>query len=285
VTQADLSNGPKRATMLTIGQLAAYVGVTVRAVRHYHQCGLLAEPLRDASGYRCYDAQAVVDLIRIKTLSDAGVPLTQIDALLNAQPEEFALAVARINDALTMKIRDLQRHQQRIGELVAGERLFLPTEVVDYLDQLRALGVSARSVQIERDGWILILTRFPEQVAEWVRQKGSYLEDAEFRDFYLIYDQAFDWDPADPRLEELVEAVVDFMLHRQQKKVQLEKTVENSAIGALLAAHLANLSPAWDRLGTLVEDRLLAAASVEPAASVQSAASVSPEGRPVNSPS
>ena len=33
------------------GQLADYVGVTVRAIRHYHQRGLLAEPPRDASGY------------------------------------------------------------------------------------------------------------------------------------------------------------------------------------------------------------------------------------------
>jgi hypothetical protein len=41
--------------MLTIGQLAAYTGVTVRAIRHYHQRGLLAEPGRDASGYRRRD--------------------------------------------------------------------------------------------------------------------------------------------------------------------------------------------------------------------------------------
>ena len=32
--------------MLTISQLAAYVGVSVRTVRHYHQLGLLAEPRR-----------------------------------------------------------------------------------------------------------------------------------------------------------------------------------------------------------------------------------------------
>lgn len=38
--------------MITIGQLAAYAGVTIKAVRHYHQRGLLAEPPRDASGYR-----------------------------------------------------------------------------------------------------------------------------------------------------------------------------------------------------------------------------------------
>ena len=51
--------------MLTISQLAAYAGVTVRAVRHYHQVGLLPEPDRDASGYRSYDAAAVIALIRI----------------------------------------------------------------------------------------------------------------------------------------------------------------------------------------------------------------------------
>ena len=64
--------------MLTIGQLASYTGVTVRAIRHYHQRGLLAEPARDASGYRRYDGRAVVELIRIKTLAGAGVPLARI---------------------------------------------------------------------------------------------------------------------------------------------------------------------------------------------------------------
>ena len=64
--------------MLTISQLAAYAGVTVRAVRHYHQIGLLPEPERDHSGYRTYDAAAVVRLIRIRTLADAGVPLARV---------------------------------------------------------------------------------------------------------------------------------------------------------------------------------------------------------------
>ena len=46
--------------MLTISQLAAYADVTVRAVRHYHAKGMLAEPERDHSGYRRYNAGAVV---------------------------------------------------------------------------------------------------------------------------------------------------------------------------------------------------------------------------------
>src|SRR5215210_700372 len=60
--------------MLTIGQLASYAGVTIRAVRHYHHVGLMPEPERDSSGYRTYDADAVVRLIRIRTLAEAGVP-------------------------------------------------------------------------------------------------------------------------------------------------------------------------------------------------------------------
>ena len=58
--------------MLTIGQLASYAGVTVRAVRHYHAKGLLPEPERDRSGYRRYDAHAVVELIKVRTLTAAG---------------------------------------------------------------------------------------------------------------------------------------------------------------------------------------------------------------------
>ena len=77
--------------MLTIGQLASYAGVTVRAVRHYHAKGLLPEPERDHSGYRRYDAHAVVELIKIRTLADAGVPLARSGGLLPRRSRERAL--------------------------------------------------------------------------------------------------------------------------------------------------------------------------------------------------
>ncbi|MFJ5801490.1 helix-turn-helix domain-containing protein [Streptomyces decoyicus] len=62
---------------------------------------------RDASGHRCYSARAAVDLIRIRTLADGGVPLARIDALLHAQPAEFAAAVTGIDAALQRKIDEL----------------------------------------------------------------------------------------------------------------------------------------------------------------------------------
>jgi DNA-binding transcriptional MerR regulator len=90
--------------MLMIGQLAAYAGVTVRAVRHYHQVGLLPEPERDASGYRQYGAAAVVSLVKIRTLASAGVPLSQIGELLEADETAFAEAIQRIDSHLREEI-------------------------------------------------------------------------------------------------------------------------------------------------------------------------------------
>ena len=124
--------------MLTISQLAAHVGVTVRSVRHYHQIGLLPEPERDRSGYRSYDAAAVVRLIKIRTLADAGVPLAHVQTLLDASPEAFAHEVQQIDKELRAEIRRLQGNRQRLARLAAGEHLALPQSVVDYLDRLRA---------------------------------------------------------------------------------------------------------------------------------------------------
>src|SRR4029079_4324914 len=114
--------------MLTISQLATYAGVTVRAVRHYHAKGLLPEPERDASGYRRYDAAAVVELIRIRTLAEAGVPLSRVKELLGAGDEEFAAAVDDIDRRLRAEIKELQRHRERIAKLAAGDSLALPPE-------------------------------------------------------------------------------------------------------------------------------------------------------------
>lgn len=114
--------------MLTISQLAAYSGVTVRAVRHYHAKGLLPEPERDSSGYRRYSAAAAVELIRIRTLAEAGVPLSRVRELLCADRDEFAAAVRDIDRRLRAEIRDRQRHRERVGQLAAGDSLALPPE-------------------------------------------------------------------------------------------------------------------------------------------------------------
>jgi DNA-binding transcriptional MerR regulator len=78
--------------VITIGQLARYAGVSTKTIRVYHVKGLLAEPGRDASGYRRYTAQDAIDLLKIRTLTEAGVPLKRIRALKAADGEAFRRA-------------------------------------------------------------------------------------------------------------------------------------------------------------------------------------------------
>jgi DNA-binding transcriptional MerR regulator len=251
--------------LLTISQLASHCGVTVRAIRHYHQRGLLAEPDRDASGYRRYGADAVVALIRIKTLADAGVPLGQIRGMLDATPAGFTSTVSDIDRALQQQISDLERRREALTKLLAGERLVLPDEVVDLLDEMRAMGVSDWTVSTERDGWILLAAIAPDTVAVWAREKQAALGDAEFRKLYLAADEARDWDPDDPRLDELAAWMIDWAANRRDEVIGAERASvpvsdEVSLVETLLTAQLAEASPAWRRLGEMSRPQLTAGA-------------------------
>jgi len=175
--------------VLTISEVAAYAGITVRAVRHYHQRGLLPEPPRDSSGYRRYAAGDVVQLIRIRALAEAGVPLARVQELLGATPEEFAMAVAHIDVELRAKIRELQEHRRRIARLAAGDTLAVPPEVVTYLDKLRATGASEATVVAERDAWILVTGRWPEKIPEFIADKMEQLDDPRVVRLYRLIDE------------------------------------------------------------------------------------------------
>lgn len=186
---------------LTISQLASYAGVTVRAVRHYHAKGLLPEPQRDGSGYRRYDAAAVVELIRIRTLAEAGVPLSRVSELLMADDEAFAAAVEDIDRRLRAEIRERQRHRERIALLAAGDSLALPPEAVAYLQRLREAGVSEEMVDAERDAWILVAAQLPDRMPYYMEMKNEQLDDPHVRDLYRDLTQVIHWSTEDPRLD------------------------------------------------------------------------------------
>ncbi|SCG47346.1 MerR family transcriptional regulator [Micromonospora coxensis] len=204
--------------MLTIGELASYAGVTVRTVRHYHAKGLLPEPERDHSGYRRYDAGAVVELIKIRSLAEAGVPLARVRALLQADAEEFASAVADIDERLRAEIRQRQHHRAQIARLTAGDNLALPPAVVEYLDRLRALGVDERIVQAERDGWIVLAAHSSERVADWIARKQDQIADPQLMDLYLALGKAFDRTADDPRLVELADKLAAYLTQLADEK-------------------------------------------------------------------
>ncbi|HEX6514045.1 MAG TPA: MerR family transcriptional regulator [Nocardioidaceae bacterium] len=242
--------------MLTISQLASYAGVTVRAVRHYHAKGLLPEPERDRSGYRRYDAAAVVELVRIRTLAAAGVPLSRVRELLLADEKEFTAAVEDIDRRLRAEIRERQRHRERIAQLAAGDSLALPPEAVAYLDRMRELGFRERLIEVERDSWILIAAQMPEEVPALMAIKHAQIENEALRRLYLDIGDIADCAPDDPRLPALADRVAAFIeaAAAQAEGLEDENPVSDD-LAALLDAAFLESFPCAPRLLELLEER------------------------------
>ncbi|MEU0542329.1 MerR family transcriptional regulator [Nocardia sp. NPDC005978] len=242
--------------MLTIGELASYAGVTVRAVRHYHAKGLLPEPERDHSGYRRYGAGAVVELIKIRTLAVAGVPLARVKELLRAGPEEFTAAIAEIDERLRAEIRQRQRHRERIARLAAGDSLVLPVDVVEFLDRLRALGVDERIIRIERDGWIPLAARTPERVPVLIARKREQIAETPLIDFYLTLSDALDRPGDDRTLVALVDKMAAYLtlLADEQGEDYVGGEIEPS-LARLLDTLAFDAAPPARRLVELLADR------------------------------
>lgn len=245
--------------MLTIGQLASAAGVTVRAVRHYHQLGLLPEPGRDHSGYRRYDAAAVVTLVRIRVLADAGVPLSLVESMLAAGPEEFRRQVDQVDRRLRAEIRERKEHRERIARLAAGESLALPPEVVAYLARVRELGFDERIVTIERDSWILIQAQMPEAVPELMTIKRAMIEEPGARDMFELFGRIADCDEDDPRLQGLADELSAALDELERAAESRAPSSPEPPIGAELAALLDSAFcesvPSAGRLMSLLEQR------------------------------
>ncbi len=240
---------------ITIGQLAKYAGVTIKAVRHYHKIGLLEEPPRDPSGYRRYSASDAIQLVKIKTLAEAGVPLARVKELLAANPDRFAAAIAEIDRKVQERLEELMRIRERIAQLNSGDRLFVSAVVADYLDYLREIGVSQRTVQWERDLWILVQSISPKEAARLIADKHELIQDPAFRSIYLEYDAAFDWSPDDPRLPALADRSKQWLASRPGRSGRSEIPVLDPTIVQLVATSFDGMSLAWDRLAELAKQR------------------------------
>jgi DNA-binding transcriptional MerR regulator len=194
-------------------------------------------------------------LVKIKTLAHAGVPLARIKELLAADPDRFVAALAEIDRALQDRIEDLKDTRERLAQLDGGDRLFVSMEVADFLDQLLELGVSRRTVQMERDLWILMQAVSPQEAASWITDKREAMGDPEFRALYLAHDAAFDWSPDDPRLEALADRTRRWLAQRLSHANRGQPSVQALAIARLAGMSIGAPSPAWYRLTQIARER------------------------------
>ncbi|MFD9004233.1 MerR family transcriptional regulator [Streptomyces sp. NPDC059582] len=247
---------------LTIGQAAAFAGVTVKTVRHYHRLGLVGEPARDGSGYRRYGSPDMLRLVQVRTLAGAGVPLAEIGALLDAGPERFASALDDVERRLTERIEELTARRAVLHRLTAGDRLLLPERACAVLDRFAELGFGADYVALQQEALILARALVPEVFDSFLTQLEHQLGDPEYVELVKRCRDAESWDPHDPRLDELACALSAKLLAGLEllaMPAEFRTRPDAATRYGLVNHHREEQSPAAARLNELLEANLRAA--------------------------
>ncbi|MET9494680.1 MerR family transcriptional regulator [Streptomyces sp. NPDC006552] len=245
---------------MRIGELAAAVGVTTRAIRHYHHLGLLPEPERQGNGYRVYGLRHAVELARIRRLTELGLGLGEVrDVLADDAGRELAEVLAELDADLARQEAAIHARRARLRELLAAaEQGRLPdegpvsTELASLLAELGELDLMSPMAAKDRELLALIDTTAPPEVrgplmtALLPTVTDPAAMDAA-RDVYARLDALADAAPDDPRVAEAARALVACL------PPELPDAGTPAPAG-FLAAVLADCSPAQAEVVRLVLD-------------------------------
>ncbi|HLP09393.1 MAG TPA: MerR family transcriptional regulator [Opitutaceae bacterium] len=129
--------------MKTIRQLAAQSGLSRTTLLYYDRLGLLRPEYRTSAGHRLYSPEDEARLARICELRRAGLPLGEIDAVL----EPSQKLRAPLGDALNRRLSDLNRE---IAALRRQQQVALAL--------LRDQSAHGRTRAMTKERWIQLLT-------------------------------------------------------------------------------------------------------------------------------
>ncbi len=122
-----------------IGDAAAFAGNTPRAIRHYHEIGLLPEPERGGDGRRRYGYEDMIRLLWIRRMADAGIALDDIrDAFTTGMAsagadsgDGIADILERLEKTLAEQEAELRRQRAAVQRMrTEGSRMGLLSDFV-----------------------------------------------------------------------------------------------------------------------------------------------------------
>jgi DNA-binding transcriptional MerR regulator len=247
---------------VTIGQAAAFVGVTVKTVRHYHKLGLVAEPERDSSGFRRYGSAELLRLVQVRTLAAAGVPLAEIASLLDADAAGFATALADVERQLTARIEELSARRDTLHQLADGDRTLLGDRAVALLERMTDLDFPTDEVATAREGWVLAKALVPEGFDDYLTLVEDALDDPRYVALIKRAAASATWEPDDPRITELATAMANhYLANPAHLKIvtALQARTDTATRYTLIARYGEEQTPATARASALLETELRAA--------------------------
>lgn len=112
--------------MMTVHEVSAISGVTIRTLRYYDRIGLLCPATRTEAGYRLYDEAALMKLQRILLLRELEIPLRDVSRLLT-------LSETAQREEIGRQITLLELKKERTEKLIAlARRLSKGEETMDF---------------------------------------------------------------------------------------------------------------------------------------------------------
>ncbi|MER7000586.1 MerR family transcriptional regulator [Streptomyces sp. NPDC000410] len=238
---------------MQIGEIASLVGVTTRAIRHYHHLGLLPEPERRANGYRDYSLRDVVLLARVRRLTELGLGLDEVrDVLADDAGRELVEVLEELDEDLARQRAELDERRRRLSVLLdqaRGGRLPAEGPVSPQLAALLAnVPEVPESAMAAKDREMLALfdTVMPAEERErfmaglrTVTEAPGAVERA--HEVYAMLDALADAEPADPRVDEAARTLAGLL--PDEVAAQL-KGAETMPEGAFVDAFYAEFAPA-----------------------------------------
>jgi DNA-binding transcriptional MerR regulator len=208
-------------TDLTVKQLAAISGVTVRTLHHYDEIDLLKPAWIGENGYRYYGRAELLRLQQILFHREFGVPLNEIAELLLIEGEDQVGVLLRHRERLEAEAKRYAELIDTIDRTIAGIRGHDEMKNADLYK-----GFSAEK-QAEYEAWLV--ERFGERMnADIERSKKAMAKMNEAEQQAAMRE-----------LHDVEQALAEGMRRGIDP--------ESVAIDSLVARHRAWVARAWDR--------------------------------------
>ncbi|WP_061289989.1 MerR family transcriptional regulator [Herbidospora cretacea] len=107
----------------SVGQVAAFAGVTVRTLHHYDEIGLLSPSERTAAGYRRYAEPDLDRLQQVLFYRELGFPLEEITAILDDPGADAATHLRRQRELLRRRIARLESLAEAVETALEAARM------------------------------------------------------------------------------------------------------------------------------------------------------------------
>ena len=186
---------------LSIGSLSRLSGVSIRALHHYDQIGLLQPSEVAASGYRYYDDAAIERLWQILFYRELDFPLGDIVEILSSPAFDKNRALKEHLSLLTQKRDRLDRLIDLVSNAMKGETNMefkeFDTSEIDALREQYAEEAKARWGNTEA------YRESAKRAAKWTEADKKRLE-AQSGEIFSGFAALVGTDPADTRVQALV---------------------------------------------------------------------------------